>query len=174
MGMNSSTVVDVRERFTGMPYLIRTMPAEAPLPLPTSQGTGLAEALVDLSHHVLHLFAEAGREHHLSQQQVELICAVIVRGSVGMGELGSVLRVEKSNLSNLVDRLEQRGFVARDRAPDDRRATRVTLTERGEAAAHGIYDSVTRRLRALLDAIPQTDQRRLTDTARGIIEADRP
>lgn len=173
MKVNSTTEVDARERFTGLAYLVRTMPADAPLPLPTSQGAGLAEALVDLSHHVLHLFAEAGREHHLSQQQVELVCAVIVRGSVGMGELGSVLRVEKSNLSNLVDRLEQRGFVARHRAPDDRRATRVTLTEAGEAVAHGIYDSVTGRLRALLDDIPKADQRRLTDIARGIIEGDR-
>ncbi|MET8676800.1 MarR family transcriptional regulator [Streptomyces sp. NPDC004647] len=95
------------------------------------QDAGPAEALVDLSHHVLHLFADVGRSHKLSQQQVELVCAVVVRGSVGMTELGGVLHVEKSNLSNLVDRLEQRGLVLRSRDPADRRATQVTLTDDG-------------------------------------------
>ncbi|EIV92537.1 MarR family winged helix-turn-helix transcriptional regulator [Frankia sp. QA3] len=143
-------------------------PAETGIRAP-SQDAGLAEALVDLSHHVLHLFADAGRDHKLSQQQVELVCAVIVRGSVGMTELGRLLHVEKSNLSNLVDRLEQRGLVVRTRDPNDRRATQVTLTDEGTAVAMKTYQDVAARVRRLLHRLPLDDQRNLAAVARKIV-----
>jgi len=125
---------------------------------------GLAEGLIDAAHHVLHLFADAGRAHRLSQQQVELICAVIVRESVRMSELGRILHVEKSGLSNLVDRLEQRGLVSRQPDPDDRRASRVELTDQGTATAMAIYTDVTSHVRGLIVGLPRT-QRRSTLTA---------
>jgi DNA-binding MarR family transcriptional regulator len=122
---------------------------------------GLAEGLIDAAHQVLHLFADAGRAHRLSQQQVELICAVIVRESVRMSDLGRVLHVEKSGLSNLVDRLEQRGLVTRYGDPDDRRATRVALTDEGTATAMTIYHDVTGHVSELVADIPH-NQRRAT------------
>ncbi|CAO5161601.1 Transcriptional regulator [Frankia sp. AiPs1] len=134
-----------------------------------SQDAGLAEALVDLSHHVLHLFADAGRGHGLSQQQVELLCAVIVRGAVGMTELGRLLHVEKPNLSNLTDRLERRGLVVRSRAAHDRRATEVTLTDEGTAVAMRTYRDVAARVRTLLERVPQAEQQQLATVARRIV-----
>jgi DNA-binding MarR family transcriptional regulator len=127
----------------------------------TGNDDGLAEGLIGAAHHVLHLFADAGRAHRLSQQQVELICAVIVRDSVGMSELGRILHVEKSGLSNLVDRLEQRGLVIRYSDPNNRRATRVTLTDEGATTAMTIYNNVTSHVRGLIAGIPQ-NQRRIT------------
>ena len=41
----------------------------------TAEKRGLTVALVDLVHHVLHLFADVGRNHKLTQQQVELMLA---------------------------------------------------------------------------------------------------
>jgi DNA-binding MarR family transcriptional regulator len=57
--------------------------------------------------------AEVGRTHKLSEQQVEMIRAVIVRDKVRMTEPSRLLHLEKSNLSNLVDRAEQRGLPPR-------------------------------------------------------------
>ncbi|WP_261554519.1 MarR family winged helix-turn-helix transcriptional regulator [Frankia tisae] len=135
----------------------------------SAEDAGLAEALVELSHHVLHVFADAGRDHRLSQQQVELVCAVVVRESVSMTELGRLLHVEKSNLSNLVDRLEQRALVTRTRDPDDRRAIQVSLTDEGTAVAMKTYYDVTARVRRLLERLPQDDQRNLAAVVRRIV-----
>lgn len=143
-------------------------------PAAAAQSTGLAEAVADLAHHVLHLFAEAGRSHKLSQQQVELICAVIVRSPVGMTELGGLLHVEKSSLSNLVDRLEQRGLVVRTRDPHDRRATRVSLTDEGTAVAMQAHDDVIARLRRQLGHLAPDDQRRLAGVVRDLTQAEKP
>jgi DNA-binding MarR family transcriptional regulator len=126
----------------------------------------LAAALVDLAHHVLHLFADVGRSYKLSQQQVEMICAVIVRDRVRMTDLGKLLHLEKTNLSNLVDRAEQRGLVLRTRDPDDRRVTWVELTPEGTRLAMQTYTDVTTRTNELINQLSLTDQRHLT----GVVE----
>jgi DNA-binding MarR family transcriptional regulator len=137
----------------------------------TPEDVGLATALVGLSHHVLHLFADAGRTYKLSQQQVELICAVIVRGKIGMTELGKVLHLEKSNLSNLVDRVEQRGLAVRTRDPDDRRVTWVELTDEGTRLAMRTHADVTARLGKLVNQLGLKDQKQLTAVVEQLLGA---
>lgn len=46
-------------------------------------------------------------------------------------ELSRVLIMHRSNVTGLVDRLEERGLVARKDNPEDRRAHRVVLTAAG-------------------------------------------
>ncbi|WP_327089883.1 MarR family transcriptional regulator [Nonomuraea sp. NBC_01738] len=128
----------------------------------THEDTNLAAALVGLSHHVLHLFADAGRAHDLTQQQAELVCAVIVRGRVGMSELGRALHMEKSALSNLVDRAEKRDLVTRTRDPHDRRATWVELTPEGARLAEATHDDVTARIKGLVEGLSGQDRAHLT------------
>jgi DNA-binding MarR family transcriptional regulator len=67
-------------------------------------------------------------------------------------DLLSELDLEKSNLSNLVDRAEQRGLVVRTRDPDDRRATWVELTSEGTRLAMQTHAEVTVRLNRLINA----------------------
>lgn len=123
----------------------------------------LASTLVALSHHVLHLFTEVGRTHRLSQQQVRLLCAIKACGAVGMSELGRRTQLEKSNLSNLVDRLEQRGLVVRSRDEGDRRVTYVDLTEEGDDLAVRSHNEVVARVNKLAGTLSATDQHLLAD-----------
>jgi DNA-binding MarR family transcriptional regulator len=48
-----------------------------------------------------------------------------------MGELAELLRCDSSNVTGIVDRLEERGLVERRGAPHDRRLKMVAVTERG-------------------------------------------
>jgi len=48
-----------------------------------------------------------------------------------MSELSSVLSLDNSTLTGLVDRLERSGFVKRNASAADRRASLVFITERG-------------------------------------------
>jgi DNA-binding MarR family transcriptional regulator len=128
----------------------------------TLEDERLASALVALSHHVVHLFTEVGRTVRLSQQQVRLLCAINAYGNVGMSELGRQTQLEKSNLSNLVDRLEQRGLVVRTRDPNDRRVTYVELTEEGTELAVRSHTEVVARVNKMAGKLPPEDQARLT------------
>lgn len=127
----------------------------------TLEGERLAGALVALSHHVVHLFTEVGRTVRLSQQQVRLLCAINACGNVGMSELGRQTQLEKSNLSNLVDRLEQRGLAVRKRDPNDRRVTYVELTEEGTDLAVRSHTEVVARVNKMAGKLLPEDQARL-------------
>jgi DNA-binding MarR family transcriptional regulator len=54
--------------------------------------------------------------------------------------LAEALDVSARNVTGLVDALEETGFVVRRPHPDDRRATLVTLTDRGT----GVFDELGR------------------------------
>lgn len=72
------------------------------------------------------------------------VMAALSRYSDGlkMSQLSEVLRVSNGNVTGIVDRLVEDGFLVRVAVPNDRRAWQVRLTERGEkefaaqAAAH--------------------------------------
>ncbi len=50
-----------------------------------------------------------------------------------MGELSRYLLVSNGNVTGIVQRLEEEGLIAREQAPNDRRAIRVRLTSKGKA-----------------------------------------
>src|SRR5262249_48149161 len=55
-------------------------------------------------------------------------------GSVPLGQLAERLSCVKSNITQLVDRLEADGFVARESHPKDRRTRLAVLTAAGRTA----------------------------------------
>ncbi|MEP6991970.1 MAG: MarR family transcriptional regulator [bacterium] len=66
----------------------------------------------------------------------------------------------KSNVTQLVDRLEADGFVARVPDPDDRRTTRATVTDSGRAAyerATALLADMERALDTRLGAAPRAE-----------------
>lgn len=66
------------------------------------------------------------------------------RGSMRVGDLARALRVTVGGTSKLVDRIASAGLIAREPDPDDRRASRVSLTTAGKrklTAAVKTYDS---------------------------------
>ncbi|WP_164515437.1 MarR family transcriptional regulator [Microbacterium sp. 10M-3C3] len=76
--------------------------------------------------------------------------------------LAVVLGTGASNVSKIVGRLEADGLVARVVADDDRRATVIRLTERGEGAAHGVYALGDRMIAEVLEHWSLDDIRRYT------------
>src|SRR6266540_4384863 len=88
-----------------------------------------------------------------------------------MSELALALRCDNSNVTGIVDRLEDRGLVERRAAAHDRRVKMLTITERGA--------EVRARLGARLDEPPEPlarlsleDQRTLRDVMRRALGRD--
>jgi DNA-binding MarR family transcriptional regulator len=89
-------------------------------------------------------------------------------GSVPLGQLAERLACVKSNITQLVDRLEADGFVAREADPNDRRTRLAVLTAAGRKACaegtrlhqeserrllHGLTHDEARQLGALLEKV---------------------
>lgn len=133
---------------------------------------GTASGLVRLTFLVQNLYAEVGRGCDLTVAQAQMLCSLSDR-SIGMAELSGLLCLERSSLTGLVDRAQQRGLVVREDDPHDRRAVKVALTPAGSAALHRFHDEITERLDQLLQDLPATERDRFTKTL-GRVVADAP
>lgn len=117
------------------------------------QDESLATELVGLSFSVQDGYREAARRHGLTPQQARLIC-VVGDEPVGMAELAVRLHCEKSTLTGLVDRAQQRGLLHRTPDPHDGRAFAVTLTGTGRRLADDVHREATQVVLARLDHLP--------------------
>src|SRR5437867_12577350 len=72
-------------------------------------------------------------EHHLSLAFFESLYFIggSSDGSMRIGDLARALRITVGATSKLVDRIEAAGLIRRELDADDRRASRVALTEVG-------------------------------------------
>lgn len=85
--------------------------------------------------------------------------------------LAGRLRLDKSTVSRLVTRMEERGWVRREPDPGDGRAARLVLTPHGEDAAGRLQAARSEKFRALLDAIPEEQRAPLLEALTTLTEA---
>ncbi len=88
------------------------------------------ELLFDLLLRVRGLVESVANAHDLSPPQLLVLRALDSPRS--MGELAVALRCDASNVTGIIDRMEERGLVERRVAPDDRRVKNVVATPAGE------------------------------------------
>ena len=100
------------------------------------------------------------RELDLSPPQI--IALRFLRDGKPMGELAEVMHCDNSNVTGIVDRLEQRGLVERRPAEHDRRVKLLVLTAEGTR----LRDRIERLMGEPapgIAALSRADQRTLRD-----------
>ena len=95
-------------------------------------------------------------------------------GSQRIGELARSLRITVGATSKLVDRVEAAGLIRRELDADDRRASRVALTDAGRHALAAASTTYTEELATVLDATLTTDEQQVLHSLvkRLLISAD--
>jgi len=119
-----------------------------------------ADALAQVSFVVLGTLGRRASEHGLSIIQTRLL-GVLRDRTPSMNELARVLELDKSSVTGLVDRAEDRGLVARIPSPADRRSVQVALTHRGRSLAAQATDSFEADVGELLDGLSPAQRRTL-------------
>ncbi len=90
----------------------------------------------------------------ISMTQLHILHMLDRHGEMAMSRLAEVLDVSVSNATGLVDRMEERGLIARTRVPEDRRVVLVQATPEGRAMlgdAEALRDDVLRRVLLRID-----------------------
>jgi DNA-binding MarR family transcriptional regulator len=80
-------------------------------------------------------FLQFAKEQGLSVAQIGALFHINTRGFCGVTDIGDDLGVTSAAASQMLERLVQNGLVERREDPDDRRAKRIVLTERGSMEA---------------------------------------
>ncbi len=85
-----------------------------------------------------HAAADVAR-HGLTIAEFGVLEALHHKGRMLLGEVQRSLLVSSGGVTYLVDRLEKRGLVRRDRCDEDRRARYAVLTDAGTALVREIF-----------------------------------
>lgn len=96
-------------------------------------------------------------ERGLTRARAGIIWLLHQRGPLTQRELSEALGVTPRNVTGLVDALQTDGFVSREAHPTDRRATLVTLTQRGGGAGAKMQDEYRELAKRLFDDIAAAD-----------------
>jgi DNA-binding MarR family transcriptional regulator len=94
---------------------------------------------------VMHRILQALHEHGFDDIDGPQLSVILWPGPEGMrpSDLAAGLRVTKQALNYLLGDLERLGYLERRPDPDDRRARRIALTNRGRALIPVIRDAVS-------------------------------
>jgi len=95
----------------------------------------------------------------LTPSQLDLLGPLADGGILGLRELARAAGVSAPTATRMVDGLQARGLVSRERCADDRRAVRVAVTPEGAAAVAESRERLQARRRALFERLdPQERQ----------------
>jgi DNA-binding MarR family transcriptional regulator len=90
-------------------------------------------------------FAALAAEYRLSAVQAKVLLILQPEGAMTMRALAGGLQYDASNMTGVVDRLEDMGMVRRQSQPNDRRARAVVLTEEGQRVRVAFWKKLTSR-----------------------------
>ncbi|MEI2700734.1 MAG: MarR family transcriptional regulator [Microthrixaceae bacterium] len=130
-----------------------------------------AAALVRISFLVQSIYTRTAARHDLTPQQAQLLC-IVKDEPRAMADLVTMLRIDKSSVSGLVDRIEQRGLLRRQQSNTDRRAVTVSATARGRKRAQAFYDDTQSQLDDVVAHLTEVDQGALAGALSQILAAE--
>jgi DNA-binding MarR family transcriptional regulator len=121
--------------------------------------------MFELLHLSKQRFMAIASEFELSPPQVMALRQLDPDEPKPMSELAIALRCDNSNVTGIVDRLEDRGLVERQPAAHDRRVKMLSITPRGVEVRAGLSARLAEPPEPLASLSPE-DQRALRDIMR--------
>ena len=110
----------------------------------------------------MHGFFLCAKERGFSMSQLGLLMHISRKRVSGIADIGDELGVTSAAVSQMIDRLVQQKLIARTENPDDRRAKRIELTEKGARVVHECTEARQRWLESLSSAM-SIEERKLAE-----------
>lgn len=96
--------------------------------------------------------------YNLTGPQLVCLRHLLRHGPMASGELARRISLSPATVTGIVDRLEKRGLVRRERSPDDKRRLCITLTETGLATARRMPPPLAETFSHRLNALPPAER----------------
>jgi len=107
----------------------------------------------------------------LTPPQFYVLATIGYAGSLPFGEIGVKMMVTVSNLTGIVDRLEEKKLVTRKRDHRDRRVVHVLLTEKGAMLYKTTIPLFETSISQIFNAIDRAQQKELSALLRKLNRA---
>ena len=106
------------------------------------------------------------RAYDLTLSQFGTLEAIYHLGPMQSGELGQKILKTSGNMTMVIDHLEKRGLVTRQRRADDRRRVDILLTEDGRSLIATILPTHVAGVVQSLSPLTMAEQQQLADLCR--------
>ena len=102
----------------------------------------------------------------------QLVClrAVIDHGPLTATAISREIHVSASTVVGILDRLEDKGLIVRERGREDRRIVFITATEAGKQLAEETPSPLQQKLSEALQALPELEQATMTLALERIVD----
>lgn len=104
---------------------------------------------------------ELSARFNLTVPQLVCLRQLYLKGPATSGHLSRLVFLSQATVTGILDRLESRGLIGRERGRPDRRRVTVKLTEEGENLAEGMPWPLQERFAQRLCSLPEEDQARI-------------
>lgn len=140
-------------------------------PLPGEADLGLADGLAQLSFAVQGALARIAAARNLSIVQARLLGILRDRRPT-INELARFLQLDKSSVTGLVDRAEERGLVRRNPSAIDGRSVQVAITVAGQKLVDETTAAFDGEIAGLVAGLSQPERNRLSVLATVVVATD--
>lgn len=110
------------------------------------------------------------RRYELTTPQLTCLRFLRRQGLVNTGEIARGISLGQATLTGILDRLEQRGLIARRRSTLDRRCVLVELTPQGQELVATVPVPLQERFAQRLGRLATEDRRRIDQTLEQIVD----
>ena len=98
----------------------------------------------------------------LTPPQFYVLATIGYAGGLPFGEIGAKMMVTVSNLTGIVDRLEEKKLVVRQRDAHDRRVVHVVLTDKGAKLYKSTIPLFEKSVEKIFAGLAKPDQKELS------------
>ena len=109
------------------------------------------------------LFAQEATGFDITPVQYAVLTAIGEMPDADATRLAAVVALDRSTTGNVLERLENRGLLAREHRAHDKRTKRLHLTAAGRQLLDEIAPAIARSQARFVDVLSKEEQRRLHD-----------
>jgi DNA-binding MarR family transcriptional regulator len=113
-------------------------------------------------------------ERDIAFPQLRLLLRIRMMPDIDLRSLADAVSISPSAASQQVDKLVERGFVARSDDPQDRRRVRLSLTASGEEAIGEYSRAATEYTTLIVSGLSEGDQRELVRLLQALVDLNNP
>jgi DNA-binding MarR family transcriptional regulator len=136
--------------------------AAVPAPAPQQYDLRILRALRRITRSIALHSRQLAAVSHITAPQLMCLRTVIALGPLTSTAISREIHVSPSTVVGILDRLEDKGLVRRERGREDRRTVFVTATAAGIELARQAPSPLQKHLADALNALPELEQATIT------------
>jgi DNA-binding MarR family transcriptional regulator len=107
------------------------------------------------------VFAEELAQHDVTPLQFAALTAIAASDDLDATRISRIIALDRSTLGNVLERIEAKGWIAREYRNTDKRTKRLALTATGKALLRAIAPAIKRSRERFLGVLKPADQETL-------------